>query len=324
MQVLTRDLSLQPSRRDSRPIWPASTCAPFFSVHAAYARTRRTLPLCVRCAFVRSFLRWDVIVHRPLSAVEVEHAAGVVTDVVQNSTLPLSAARPASASRPPWSLPLMRCRSGPSLAEVVVWSLSSRGYRKMIVGTTPLLASRRNRPTRPNRAGRMRRTTTPRATCVIRGRLIQSCVRRCSRVEPTTRGGGKQEEPRGGMPGSAGVFGPLSFAGSSAAGSARGAWRRSAPVGASNPHNAGLQVARARQGSISARSASSGRRTARCIRTASVSTACRSRGIADVRTRVTRPLVTPLFGSRTLMLGRFAGLAVLHQYPPQQHGGMFR
>ena len=80
-----------------------------------------------------------------------------------------------------------------------------------------------------------------------------------------------------------------------------------APVGATNPQHAGLQVALRAQGLyLGPIDAIIGPRTVAAVRTFQRTHGLPATGIADVRTRrELGPLGTPLFGSRPLLRGRF-------------------
>src|SRR5262245_37895647 len=80
-----------------------------------------------------------------------------------------------------------------------------------------------------------------------------------------------------------------------------------APAGALNPQQAGLQVALRAQGLyLGPIDAIIGPKTLAAVRTFQKTHGLRVDGIADVRTRrELGPLGTPLFGSRTLVRGRF-------------------
>jgi LysM repeat protein len=95
-----------------------------------------------------------------------------------------------------------------------------------------------------------------------------------------------------------------------------------APVGASNPQHAGLQVALRAQGLyLGPIDAIVGPRTLAAVRTFQRVHGLPTTGIADVRTRrELGPLGTPLFGSRALMRGRFGWDVAVLQYLLNKHG----
>jgi LysM repeat protein len=95
-----------------------------------------------------------------------------------------------------------------------------------------------------------------------------------------------------------------------------------APVSASNPQHAGLQVALRAQGLyLGPIDAIIGPRTLAAVRTFQRVHGLPTTGIADVRTRrELGPLGTPLFGSRTLMRGRFGWDVAVLQYLLNKHG----
>jgi LysM repeat protein len=107
------------------------------------------------------------------------------------------------------------------------------------------------------------------------------------------------------------------FAGALAAGLAA-----AAPVGASNPQHAGLQVALRAQGLyLGPIDAIVGPRTLAAVRTFQRVHGLPTTGIADLRTRrELGPLGTPLFGSRSLMRGRFGWDVAVLQYLLNKHG----
>ena len=95
-----------------------------------------------------------------------------------------------------------------------------------------------------------------------------------------------------------------------------------APVGATNPQHAGLQVALRAQGLyLGPIDAIVGPRTLAAVRTFQRVHGLPATGIADVRTRrELGPLGTPLFGSRTLRRGRFGWDVAVLQYLLNKHG----
>ena len=95
-----------------------------------------------------------------------------------------------------------------------------------------------------------------------------------------------------------------------------------APVGATNPQHAGLQVALRAQGLyLGPIDAIIGPRTLAAVRTFQRVHGIPATGIADVRTRrELGPLGTPLFGSRPLMRGRFGWDVAVLQYLLNKHG----
>ncbi|MGZ4290467.1 MAG: peptidoglycan-binding protein [Gaiellaceae bacterium] len=95
-----------------------------------------------------------------------------------------------------------------------------------------------------------------------------------------------------------------------------------APVGATNPQHAGLQVALRAQGLyLGPIDAIVGPRTLAAVRTFQRVHGLPATGIADVRTRrELGPLGTPLFGSRTLVRGRFGWDVAVLQYLLNKHG----
>jgi hypothetical protein len=109
----------------------------------------------------------------------------------------------------------------------------------------------------------------------------------------------------------------LLFVGALAAGLAA-----AAPVGATNPQHAGLQVALRAQGLyLGPIDAIVGPRTLAAVRTFQRVHGLPTTGIADVRTRrELGPLGTPLFGSRPLLHGRFGWDVAVLQYLLNKHG----
>ena len=95
-----------------------------------------------------------------------------------------------------------------------------------------------------------------------------------------------------------------------------------APVGATNPQHAGLQVALRAQGLyLGPIDAIVGPRTLAAVRTFQRTHGLPVTGIADVRTRrELGPLGTPLFGSRPLLHGRFGWDVAVLQYLLNKHG----
>src|SRR5256885_745610 len=95
-----------------------------------------------------------------------------------------------------------------------------------------------------------------------------------------------------------------------------------APVGATNPQHAGLQVALRAQGLyLGPIDAIVGPRTLAAVRAFQRVHGLPQTGIADVRTRrELGPLGTPLFGSRPLMRGRFGWDVAVLQYLLNKHG----
>ena len=95
-----------------------------------------------------------------------------------------------------------------------------------------------------------------------------------------------------------------------------------APVGATNPQHAGLQVALRAQGLyLGPIDAIVGPRTLAAVRTFQRVHGLPATGIADVRMRrELGPLGTPLFGSRTLVRGRFGWDVAVLQYLLNKHG----
>jgi peptidoglycan hydrolase-like protein with peptidoglycan-binding domain len=109
----------------------------------------------------------------------------------------------------------------------------------------------------------------------------------------------------------------LSLAGALAAGLAA-----AAPAGALNPQHAGLQVALRAQGLyLGPIDAIVGPHTLAAVRRFQKTHGLRVNGIADVRTRrELGPLGTPLFGSRTLVRGRFGWDVAVLQFLLNKHG----
>jgi LysM repeat protein len=95
-----------------------------------------------------------------------------------------------------------------------------------------------------------------------------------------------------------------------------------APAGAANPQHAGLQVALRAQGLyLGPIDAIIGPHTLAAVRTFQRVHRLKVTGIADVRTRrELGPLGTPLFGSRTLMRGRFGWDVAVLQFLLNKHG----
>jgi hypothetical protein len=95
-----------------------------------------------------------------------------------------------------------------------------------------------------------------------------------------------------------------------------------APVGATNPQHAGLQVALRAQGLyLGPIDAIIGPRTLAAVRSFQRVHHLPVTGIADVRTRrELGPLGTPLFGSRALMRGKFGWDVAVLQYLLNEHG----
>src|SRR5207237_3909657 len=94
------------------------------------------------------------------------------------------------------------------------------------------------------------------------------------------------------------------------------------PVGATNPQHAGLQVALRAQGLyLGPIDAIVGPRTLAAVRAFQRVHGLPQTGIADVRTRrELGPLGTPLFGSRTLLHGRFGWDVAVLQFLLNRHG----
>jgi LysM repeat protein len=116
----------------------------------------------------------------------------------------------------------------------------------------------------------------------------------------------------------------LRCAGALAAGLAAAAvaFATATPAGAANPQHAGLQVALRAQGLyLGPIDAIVGPHTLAAVRTFQRVHRLPVTGIADVRTRrELGPLGTPLFGSRTLMRGRFGWDVAVLQYLLNKHG----
>ena len=95
-----------------------------------------------------------------------------------------------------------------------------------------------------------------------------------------------------------------------------------APVGATNPQHAGLQVALRAQGLyLGPIDAIVGPRTLAAVRAFQRTHGLPTTGIADARTRrELGPLGTPLFGSRPLMRGRFGWDVAVLQFLLNRHG----
>ena len=95
-----------------------------------------------------------------------------------------------------------------------------------------------------------------------------------------------------------------------------------APVGATNPQHAGLQVALRAQGLyLGPIDAIIGPHTVAAVRTFQRTHGLPATGIADARTRrELGPLGTPLFGSRPLLRGRFGWDVAVLQFLLNRHG----
>ncbi len=102
------------------------------------------------------------------------------------------------------------------------------------------------------------------------------------------------------------------------------AWAAAAPAGAAslNPQHAGLQVALRAQGLyLGPIDAIIGPKTVAAVRAFQRTHGLRATGIADLSTRrELGPLGTPLFGSRTLVRGKFGWDVAVMQFLLAKHG----